>query len=142
MTQTAAIRIAIAALAAVVASLLAVTPGGVSGLTQRYRDQQLPEVVTTGQLKVVALLSDAEARIHALEHVVFVRSLQELLVEVTTSQVEQSRCIAFPKAARRVVAQARVFRAHVLDQSGDGSMRFHLWCPSSFRRGWRRINRE
>ena len=65
--------------------------GRVDGLAHRDPHQQLPEVVAARQRRGGPLLADAEALVHALQHVLLVLATADSPVQVSAGQDQQAR---------------------------------------------------
>ena len=100
--------------------------GRVSRLPERDRHQELPERIAARQVKLAPLLPQAEALVHALEHVFLVLAAADALIQVVAGQFQQVAEVPPPDQPGGQVALDRVVRAQELDQAGDRAFLYHL----------------
>ncbi len=93
--------------------------GCVPRLAERDRDQQFPERVPVRQVELAALLPQAKALVHALEHVFLVFAAADPPIQVIAGEFQQVTEVPPPDQSGRQVALDCVVRAQELNQTGD-----------------------
>ena len=92
--------------------------GRVPRLAERDRHQQLPERIAAGQVELAPLLPQAEALVHALEHVLLVLAAADSPVQVVAGQLQQVAEITPPDQAGGHVALVLIVGTQKLNQLG------------------------
>src|SRR5262249_50436982 len=97
----------------------------VARFAERDRHQQPPERIAARQVELAPLLPQAEALVHALEHVLLVLAAADSPVQVVAGQLQQVAEVAPPDQPGGHVALDRVVGAEKLDQPSDRAVSDH-----------------
>jgi len=88
---------------------------GVSYLVQRDGHQQLPEVIPVVKLEVAPLLPSADARIHALQHVLRTYPLTDFPSEMSMGEGQEVAEVMLPNQTSSLITLPRIIRPQPMD---------------------------